>query len=128
MLLRKLCTNCREAYRPDPQLLAKANLPADRIDKFHRPPTQPLTDEKGNPIVCPACQGMGYYGRTAVFELLEVTEELQELVTANASASQIKAACRKRNMLYLQEQGLRKVIAGVTSIREVIRVSQQAGP
>ncbi len=126
VLLRKLCIGCREAYRPDAQLLAKANLKSQKIDRFYRPPTKPLTDEKGKPVVCPACQGSGYVGRTAAFELLEVTEDLRQLVLSGATVSQIKAEARKNRMLYLQERALQKVIRGDTSIQEVIRVSQGA--
>ncbi|MCK4626080.1 MAG: type II/IV secretion system protein, partial [Phycisphaerae bacterium] len=125
MLLRKLCPNCKEAYGPPRDMLAKLNLPAEKINKFYRPPTKPLVDEKGNPFICPTCRGTGYYGRIGAFELLEVTDEIRELVTQNAPLSRIKAACRKNKMLYLQEQALRKVIAGVTSIEEVIRVSKK---
>jgi len=124
MLLRKLCPNCKEAYRPDPNMLSKANLPAKSIDKFYRPPTAPPTDKKGNPIPCPTCQSTGYLDRTAAFELLEVTDEMAELITQGATISQIKAACRKNKMLYLQEQALQKVIEGITSVQEVIRVSR----
>jgi type II secretory ATPase GspE/PulE/Tfp pilus assembly ATPase PilB-like protein len=125
VLVRKLCPECREAYTPDPSMLAKANLPSKKIERFYRPPTKPLTDEKGNEIVCHACRGTGYIGRTAVFELLEVTDEIRQLVATGQSVSQIKAACRKNKMLYLQEQALRKVIQGVTSVQEVVRVSQK---
>ncbi|MCD4700181.1 MAG: type II/IV secretion system protein, partial [Phycisphaerae bacterium] len=124
-LLRKLCPNCREAYTPQRDMLAKLNLPAEKIDTFYRPPTIPVTDEKGNPIICHTCRGTGYYGRTGVFELLEITDEICELVTQNAPLASIKAACRKNKMLYLQEKALRQVISGVTSIEEVIRVSKQ---
>ncbi|MFP3936999.1 MAG: GspE/PulE family protein [Phycisphaerae bacterium] len=124
MLVRKLCPNCKEAYRPDPNLLAKANLSAEHVDYFYRPPEQ-FTDEKGRPAVCPTCQNVGYFGRTGVFELLDVTEDLRKLIASGASLSEIKAACRKNNMLYLQEQALRKVIKGETSVQEVIRVSQK---
>lgn len=124
MLVRKLCPNCKEAYRPDPNLLAKANLSAEHVEHFYRPPAE-FTDEKGRPAVCPTCQNVGYFGRTAVFELLEVTEDLRKLIAGGASLSEIKAACRKNNMLYLQEQALRNVINGETSVQEVIRVSQK---
>jgi type II secretory ATPase GspE/PulE/Tfp pilus assembly ATPase PilB-like protein len=124
MLLRKLCPNCREAYVPNPEMLAKANLSGQGIERFYRPPVKPLTDEKGNPITCVACQGTGYLGRTAVFELLDVTDEIRELIVSGAPLAQIKAACRKNRMLYLQEQALQRVIDGITSIQEVIRVSQ----
>ncbi|RPI63524.1 MAG: hypothetical protein EHM48_02310, partial [Planctomycetaceae bacterium] len=124
VLVRKLCPTCREAYRPDPQFLAKANLPANKIGNFYRPPTEPLVDEKGNPYTCPTCQGNGYFGRTGIFELLIVTDEIRQLIASGAGISQIQAACRKNKMLYLQDQALRKVIEGVTSIQEVIRVTQ----
>ncbi|MCJ7544371.1 MAG: Flp pilus assembly complex ATPase component TadA [Phycisphaerae bacterium] len=124
MLLRKLCPNCREPYVPNPEMLAKANLSGQGIERFYRPPTKPLTDEKGNPIGCVACQGTGYLGRTAVFELLEVTDEIRQMIVSGAPVAQIKAVCRKNRMLYLQEQALQRVIGGVTSVQELIRVSQ----
>ena len=124
ILMRLLCPECREPYRPDPQLLAKANIPGENIKVFYRPPSQPLTDDKGNVYICPKCQGSGYFGRTAVFELLDITDDLRQLVVSGASLAQIRAAARKRKMLYLQEQALRQVISGQTSIQEVIRVSQ----
>jgi len=123
VLLRKLCPNCKEPYHPARGLIARLNLP-ERIENFFRPPTKPLTDEKGRPIICATCRGTGYYGRTAAFELLEMTDEIRQLVREEASLSRIKAACRKNKMLYLQEHALRKVIDGVTSIEEVIRVSK----
>ncbi len=125
LLLRKLCPKCREAYRPPRDMLAKLNLPAEKIERFYRPPTKPLTDEKGNPVTCPVCRGTGYYGRTGAFELLEMTDEIRDLVIQGASLGRIKAACRKNKMLYLQEQALRKVIEGATSIDEVIRVCKK---
>jgi len=123
-LLRKLCPTCREAYRPDPQMLAKINISAGQIEQFYRPASGPLTDEKGRPYTCPTCQGSGYFGRTAIFEFLDVTDSIREMVINKASISQLKAACRKNKMLYLQEQGIRKVMEGTTSIQEVVRVTQ----
>ncbi len=124
VLVRKLCPNCREAYHPDPKMLAKANIPADQARQFYRPPTKPLTDEKGNEITCMTCQGTGYFGRTGVFELLKINDEIRQLIIENASLDKIKTTCRKQKMLYLQEQALKKVISGETSVREVIRVTQ----
>ncbi len=124
VLVRKLCPNCKEAYRPDPELVRKANLPAAKAEKFYRPPTEPLTDEKGRPYTCPTCQGSGYFQRTAAFELLEVTDEMRKLIAQGAGLSQIKAAARKNRMVYLQEAALRLVMEGVTSVQEVIRVTK----
>jgi len=126
VLLRKICQRCRESYHPDPQLLAKANIPADKVGNFFRPPSKQPVDEKGNPIICSACQGTGYLGRTGAFELLEVTDEIRQMVVGGSTLREIKAACRKNKMLYLQEQALRKVIAGQTSVKEVLRVSQRS--
>ncbi|KKM60038.1 hypothetical protein LCGC14_1545870 [marine sediment metagenome] len=94
-LLRKICPACREAYRPGKDMLAKLNLPAEKIKEFYRPPTKPLTDEKGKPYTCPTCQGTGYMGRTATFELLELNDEVRDLILSDAPVSQIKAECRK---------------------------------
>ena len=123
-LVRKLCPACRQSYRPDRQLLAKANIPAGGVERFYRPPKPGRVDEKGKLIVCPTCQNTGYVGRTGVFELLEVTDEIRKLVADQAPLSRIKAACRKNNMQYLQEVALQKVIEGITGIQEVIRVTQ----
>lgn len=125
VLLRKLCEECREPYPPDPAMLAKANIPATNIGNFYRKPTQQRVDDKGRPVSCGTCQETGYFGRLGAFEFLEMTDEIKQLITSGADLRQIKAASRKNKMLGLQEQALRKVIAGLTSIKEVIRVTQQ---
>ena len=124
-LARKLCTECREAYRPDAEMLRKANLPADRIDRFYRPRTRPLLDEKGNPMVCPTCQGSGYFGRTGVFELLIVSDALRGLLAQGPPMEQIMRQARKEKTLTLQEEGLRRVIEGQSSINEILRASRE---
>ncbi len=126
VLVRKLCPACREAYQPNTELLRKANLPADKVEHFYRPPSKPLTDEKGRPMICPTCQGSGYFGRTAAFELLVFDDAYRKLIASGANLTQIKAGARKNKMLYLQEQALRLVMEGVTSVQEVIRVTRIA--
>lgn len=120
-LIRLLCTECREAFKPDPATLKKLNLPVDKIDRFHRPPTEPLVDKKGNEIICPNCQGSGYVKRTGVFEMMMVDKEISALITEGASINRIKSQCRKNKMYYLQEEALLKVIDGTTSMQEVLR-------
>ncbi len=123
-LLRKLCPSCREAYQPDAALLKRLNLPAEKIRQFYRPPTKPLADEKGNPIICSTCKGTGYFGRVAAFEVLVLNEEMRNLVSQDAGISQIKSVYRKGRLLYLQEQALRRVIEGLSSVSEVVRISK----
>jgi type II secretory ATPase GspE/PulE/Tfp pilus assembly ATPase PilB-like protein len=124
-LVRKLCIACRQPYKPDLNLLKKANLPADKIDHFFRPPPGGLVDAKGNPILCTNCQGSGYFGRTGVFELLQVDDGLRDLIAKGQPVSAIRAMARKNGMLYLQEVGLQKVMDGVTSMTELLRVMRE---
>lgn len=114
-LVRKLCTDCREAYRPSADILQKIGLPADKVDKFYRPPKNP--DE-----ICPTCNGLGYVGRIGVFELLVVNDRLRDLIRETPNMTAIKAEARKNGMLYMKEEGLRLVIKGTTSLEELLRV------
>ena len=82
-------------------------------------------DSTENKIICPRCQNTRYVGRTGVFELLEVTDDIRDMVAANASLQDIKGACRRNRMRYMQEQALQKVVEGVTGIDEVIRTTQK---
>jgi type II secretory ATPase GspE/PulE/Tfp pilus assembly ATPase PilB-like protein len=129
-LVRKLCVACRQAYRPDRQLLKKANLPVDKIEHFYRPPPEGAVDEKGNPIICPNCQNSGYFGRTGVFEILAINPAIRKLIAKGQPVSSIEKEARKAGMLYLQQAGLQKVMDGTTSMNEVLRAlrDEEAGP
>ncbi len=120
-LIRILCSSCRQAFKPDEKLLRKANIPADKVEHFHRPPTEPVFDRKGREIICQACQGSGYVGRVGIFEILFVGEEIRELIATGAPIKQIKLMARKKRMYNLDEEGLLRVIDGTTSLDEVIR-------
>lgn len=120
-LVRVLCTTCRQSYRPDEKLLRKANLPVDKIDTFYRQPTEPILDKRGREIICQACRGSGYLGRTAVFEMLIVDKNIKTLIAQGKPMKEIKAQARKNHMYFLQEEGLLKVIDGTTSLNEILR-------
>jgi len=124
-LVRKLCPACREAYKPNPDILRKMNVTADASVTFYRPPTQGMVDKKGHPIVCANCQGSGYVGRTGVFELLMVDDNLRAAIRSG-DASKIKAAAKKCIVALWQDVALEKVVAGITSLHEVIRASKEA--
>ncbi|MCD4825866.1 MAG: Flp pilus assembly complex ATPase component TadA, partial [Phycisphaerae bacterium] len=123
-LLRTLCTTCREPYKPDADLCNKLGLPAEKVEAFYRSPTTPITDAKGNIIPCSLCQNTGYIGRTGAFELLEINDAIRQKLAANASLAEIKAAARQSNMRSMQHHALAKIVAGDTSIQEIIRVQQ----
>jgi general secretion pathway protein E len=114
-LVRKLCDDCKEAYKPTADEMQKAGLPADKVDKFYRPPTK--TD-----ATCPTCNGLGYYGRTGVVELLVISDRIRDLLREKQSMTNIKAEARKNGMLYMKEEGLRLVVKGATSLEELLRV------
>jgi len=114
-LVRILCETCKEPYKPKAEFLKRANLPADKVDVFYRPPKAPEE-------VCPACGGTGYLGRTGIFELLTITDAIRELIRENTSMKAVKDEARKNGMVYLTEDGLRQVIQGRTSIEELMRV------
>lgn len=120
-LVRLLCTDCKEAFQPDQPTLKKLNLPAEKIEKFYRPPTEQKLDRKGRPVLCQTCRGTGYVGRTGVFEVLVVDEEVAGLIKEGAPVNRIKAQCRKNRMYYLEEEAILKVIDGVTSMPEILR-------
>ena len=119
-LVRKLCTECRQAYQPNPGLLKKLNIPAEKIKVFYRP-GEIEYDKHGKPILCENCQGTGYVGRTGIFETVVINNELREMIKRAKSLQEISSQFRHSGMLYMQEQSIKKVAEGVTSINEVIR-------
>ncbi len=115
-LVRVLCPKCKVKYKPNPEMLRKSNLPVDRIKYFYRPP------ETEGEEACDHCGGTGYFGRTGVFELLEVKDHLREMIHENPNFNAIRQEAIKNGMDQLQQDGLRQVIDGRTSIQELLRV------
>jgi len=120
-LLRILCDECKEAYAPDKELFRKFNIPAEKTKVLYRT-GKVQYDKRGKPSTCEHCQGTGYYGRTGVFEIITLNDELRKAIKKSKSLPEIGSQFRRAKMLYLQEQALRKVIAGKIAINEMIRV------
>ncbi len=118
-LIRKLCLTCRMAYQPDPAILKKLNLPADRVKQLYKHSGQVVVKEQTEP--CPDCLGLGYKGRTAIFEVMLLDDAARRFIH-EGQLDQARAHLRKNRMLYLQESALTKVVEGVTSISEITRV------
>ena len=74
---------------------------------------------------CPACFNTGYLGRTAIYELLDIDDEVRQLIMKNADAATIKALAVKKGMTTLRQDGADKVLKGITSVDEVVRVTQK---
>lgn len=118
-LVRKLCEDCRQSYQPDPSLFKKFNISPKETNTFYRA-GEIEYDKHGKPMVCEKCQGVGFFGRIGLFETIRIGDELREVIRKAKSPQEIAAAFRRSGMLYMQEQSIKKVSAGVTSIHEVI--------
>ncbi len=120
-LLRKLCEECKQGYAPDKELFKKFNITADKTKVLYRA-GKVQYDKHGKPLTCEHCQGTGYFDRTGIFELVAMNDALRQAVRKSKSLPEIGAQFRRAKVLYLQEQVLRRVIAGTASINEMIRV------
>ncbi len=120
-LMRILCDECKQGYAPNKELLKKFNLPAEKAKVLFRPGKE-VFDKRGKPTVCGHCQGTGFVGRTGVFEMIMLTDELRQAIKHVKQLPELGMQFRRAKMLYLQEQALRKVIAGTTAINEMLRV------
>ncbi|MCI0492367.1 MAG: Flp pilus assembly complex ATPase component TadA [Planctomycetes bacterium] len=116
-LIRKLCDGCKVGYAPTPDLLQKLGIPAGKIEALYRVP-KPEEIEKP----CAACAGIGFYGRTAIFELLVVNDPIREILVKQPKLELLHKAARAAGMRSFQEEGLLLVAKGVTSLAELQRV------
>ncbi|HEX8342916.1 MAG TPA: ATPase, T2SS/T4P/T4SS family [Tepidisphaeraceae bacterium] len=121
-LVRVLCPACKVGYTPDPDSLKKMNMSPDRVSKLYQARKEPMRDPKGNEVICPFCHGLAYKGRTGVFELFKIDDEVRKVVTAGGNTNQLKTLFRKQKQRYLQETALARVELGDTSVEEVLRV------
>ena len=110
-LVRKICVECREEYKPDP-----LNVPSDlKLD-----PGQVLYRGAG----CRDCRHTGYRGRLGIFELLMIDDRLRELVLARKSATDIQNTARGYGLKLMREDGWAKVCKGITTVDEIVRVTK----
>jgi type II secretory ATPase GspE/PulE/Tfp pilus assembly ATPase PilB-like protein len=112
-LIRKICDRCKKSYVSTPEMLKSLGI-ATPVVTFYR--------GEG----CPACKNTGYQGRVGLFELMEMTEAIRGLIVGKASSSSIKSAAAQAGFRTLRQEGMIKAAAGVTSVEEVLRVTQEA--
>ena len=118
-LLRKLCPECKQGYTPDKEMFRKFNISAEKTKALYRA-GKVVYDKRGKASTCDRCQGTGYLGRTGAFEIITINKELAKVIQSQP-VPEIAKQFRRAKMLYLQEQALRKVINGTTTINEMIR-------
>jgi general secretion pathway protein E len=124
-LVRSLCPKCKIAYNPNEETLKKLKVraPSDRKLTFYK--ACEAKEGAAKEDICEKCKGSGYIGRSGVFELLVITEEIREMIRANLDLVALKQAASKSGaFVNLFEDGLRKVVEGKTSLEEVQRVAK----
>ena len=112
-LARRLCQKCREPYTPEPEALITSRFPWKQDEPL---PTL------YRPVGCSNCAKTGYRGRLALQEVMPVSEEIERLAVERASAVQISHVAREQGMTTLRDDGMLKVLQGVTTLEEILRV------
>ena len=115
-LVRTLCKQCREPHAALPEVIDQMGLrrftKADDIILY-------------KPVGCPACGGTGYFGRICIVEMLTMSDTIRSLIMRHATAGELRAAAIAQGMETMFENGLRKSLAGTTTIEEVLRVTRE---
>jgi general secretion pathway protein E len=116
-LVRVLCPQCRESFEPGEELVAELDLArlsdAGKVTLYR-------------PVGCEACEGSGYRGRTCILELLVMSDAVRRTILDHGDATAIHAAAAAEGTTSMHEDGLRKALAGVTSVEEIERVTREA--
>ena len=131
-LIRRLCESCKQSYQPSPQLLQKLNLPAGRVPKLYKPtippPPEQRVDAKGNPIeieICKRCNGRGYFGRMALFELLIINDKMRQAIAQLLDKpDELRKFAKQNGHSGFLEEGILACALGQTSLEEVQRILQ----
>ncbi len=110
-LVRRLCPDCKDPYEP----------PAALIEKLGISPSEDGKIVFYQPQGCPSCNNTGFRGRLAIQEVMFIGSVIRDLVTNKATADQIESAATEQGMVDIREDGLHKVVLGLTSLEEVMR-------
>jgi type IV pilus assembly protein PilB len=112
-LVRVLCPKCKQAVKYRPEQLLESGLSPDRYRD------QDFYEARG----CPDCGQTGYQGRTAIAELLELSDVIREMILVRKPLSEVKKQAKEEGIVFLREVGLQKVFKGITSLRELNKVT-----
>jgi len=112
-LVRRICPDCRQSYRPAGHELQALGLAADRVGD--------AVFSRG--AGCPACLGTGYRGRVGLFELFLVHDGIRTMIYEHVTVARLRQQARRDGMRTMREDGIRKVLAGITTIAEVVSVT-----
>lgn len=117
-LVRRICPRCKEEFIPDEYELAALNMTNDEKERY-----KDIKFYQGRG--CVHCRNTGYYDRTGIFELMEIKGPIRKMIFDNANQEEIREEALSRGLVSLREAALRKISSGVTTVREVLRVTVQ---
>jgi type IV pilus assembly protein PilB len=128
-LIRKLCDDCKQAFRPNPLLLKKLGLPPETSVLYRAPVPPPPEDVKAQTVeeLCADCDGVPYHGRVAAFEMLEMTDTMKEVIAAGGDPEAIRRQMTADGQTTLQKDAIRLVADGKTSLEEIQRTFNPGG-
>jgi type IV pilus assembly protein PilB len=112
-LVRVICENCKKQVHYTPEALRESGLDPTEWGRV------PFYEGQG----CLECSGTGYRGRTAITELLDLSDHIREMIIDRRPTSEIKRTAKSEGMTFLRDSGLRKILAGVTTLREINKVT-----
>ena len=115
-LVRTLCPKCREPYKALPEVV-------DQMSLERYVPSGDVMLYK--PVGCGECAGTGYWGRICIIEMMPMTDNLRSLIMRHSTAGDLRAAAIKEGMETMFENGVRKALAGITTLEEVLRVTRE---
>ncbi len=115
-LVRRLCPACRRPWKVDETFLASEEFPMDRLKEG--------TIYEANPEGCEDCRGTGFKGRTGIYEIIVVDDNIRPLIVQRSSSNIIKQEALRHGMRTLRDDGWTKVLAGITTFEEVIRAAE----
>ncbi|MFN4242925.1 MAG: GspE/PulE family protein [Tepidisphaerales bacterium] len=111
-LVRKICPNCKERHTPSDEMKEFLELRGLNASELYV--------GKG----CEKCRKTGYVGRLGIYELLVMDDTLRDMVTSNPDVTLLRKYCRERGLVTLREDGLQKVMKGLTTVEEILRVTE----
>lgn len=111
-LVRKICAHCKDSYQPTGEMAEFLTLQGVDTTKLY----------KGNG--CDHCRKTGYSGRLGIYEMLVMDDSLRDQVTRNPDVTQFRRLCREKGLVSLRQDGFDKVAAGLTTVDEVLRVTE----
>jgi len=124
-LVRVLCADCKKKTKPSPEVKNKIERMLGTISEKAEIEVPKSVEYIFEAQGCPKCNSIGYKGRTAVCEIMDMTKEMEELVTHGPTTSEVEDLAKKQGMLTMAQDGILKVIEGITTMEEVERVTEE---